>query len=399
MVAKLGPPKEWRMRYQARALEVAVVAVVACSDAISSRDRTNSAPPVAVVVVSLAASARTVGQTTQATAALRDAANDELTDRVVSWSSGNPMVATVSGAGLVTAVAVGTANIIATSEGHSGQAALTVTAATDSWAPGNGEPVYDAATQSLILQDDFNGYANRAAMMSAYPVGRFTEYVELTTGRGGSGGAARLNYGQGAAYDIIFGPEERLLHVGGWNGTLPRKAGPYTHFFFTTWFRPSAGSDPAANDESGIKGFTFWYSGPESSGRYQNAVNRLDQDGRTRGPRGANPDNAESGLNLYKTPDGRAPLWSTFADGQWHRFTIEIYAGGDPSGHKGERYWVDGTLIYDDIDQPVGHESSANHYSYSSPIRHWMVFGNFVVEGVRSPFFTLDFDDWIAWTP
>ena len=352
-----------------------------------------------MVVVSLAASASTVGQTTQATAAVRDAANDELTDRVVSWSSGNPTVATVSSAGLVTAVAAGTATIIATSEGHSGAAAFTVTAATDSWHPGNSEPVYDPATQSLILRDDFNGYANRAAMMSAYPVGRFTEYVQLITGRGGSGGAARLSYGVGGAYDILFGPETRLDRVGGWNGTLPQKAGPYTHFFFSTWFRFSAGADPAANNSSGIKGFMFWHNGPEVGGRYQNAINQLNEDGRTRGPRGANPDNAQSGFNLYKTPDGRAPLFSTIADGQWHRFTIELYAGGDPSGHKGERYWVDGTLIYDDIDLPIGQGTSADHYNYTYPVRHWMVFGNFVDESARSPFFTFDVDDWMAWTP
>jgi hypothetical protein len=298
----------------------------------------------------------------------------------------------------VTAVAAGSANVIATSEGITGTRALVVSVATQPPPTGSGEPVFSATTQSLIVRDDFN-YTSRSAMMSAYPVGRFTEYVDLVAGRAGSSGAARLSYGVGGAYDILFGPEGRLDRVGGWNGTLPQKAGPYSHFYFSTWFRFSAGADPTTNNGSGIKGFMFWHNGPEVGGRYQNAINQLNQDGRARGPKGANPDNAQSGFNLYKTSDGRAPLFSTLADGQWHRFTIEIYAGADPSGHKGERYWIDGQPIYDDVDLPIGQGTTADHYNYNYAVRHWMLFGNFVTEGAVSPFFTLDVDDWMAWTP
>jgi uncharacterized protein YjdB len=86
--------------------------------------------PVASVSVALAASSRNPGQTTQATATLRDANNNVLTGRAITWSSGTPGVATVSPSGLVTALAVGTAAIIASCEGQSGSATLTVTAAT-----------------------------------------------------------------------------------------------------------------------------------------------------------------------------------------------------------------------------------------------------------------------------
>jgi hypothetical protein len=258
---------------------------------------------------------------------------------------------------------------------------------------GEGEPTY-VTHQSLIVRDDFDQYASIGAALNAYPANRGTEFTELTTGHGGSGKAMRLKYGIGGADDIIVGPEGRLSQAGGWNGTLPQKAGPYTHFFFTAWFRFSAGANPAANDGSGVKGFMFW----TGSGRYQNAINQLSADGQTRGPKAANPNNAQSGMNLYKTPDGRAPLFSSYADGQWHRFTIEIYAGNDRSGHRGERYWVDGSLIYSDIDMRVGTGTAADHYDYSLPITHFMVFGNFVSASARSPFFTFDIDDWMAWT-
>src|SRR5687767_2230963 len=85
--------------------------------------------PVASTSVELAASSLNPGQTTQATATTRDASNAVLTGRAVSWSSSNSAVATVSGSGLVTAIAAGTVQITATSEGRSGSAALTVTSA------------------------------------------------------------------------------------------------------------------------------------------------------------------------------------------------------------------------------------------------------------------------------
>ena len=84
---------------------------------------------VASVAVSLAATSLSPGQTTQATATTYDSANNVLTGRTISWASSNISVATVSAAGLVTAVAPGTSQITATSEGKSGSAAIAVTTA------------------------------------------------------------------------------------------------------------------------------------------------------------------------------------------------------------------------------------------------------------------------------
>jgi len=83
--------------------------------------------PVSTVSVQLAASSLTAGQTTQATATLRDVAGNLLTGRAIAWSSSNASIATVNASGLVTAQAAGTATITATSEGKSGGASLTVT--------------------------------------------------------------------------------------------------------------------------------------------------------------------------------------------------------------------------------------------------------------------------------
>ena len=101
-------------------------------NAVSGAAPSAPAAPGAVttVDVSLNASTLAVNQTAQATATLRDASGNVLTGRTIVWSSSSPAVASVSASGLVTAVAAGVATIVATSEGKTGSAALTVTAAT-----------------------------------------------------------------------------------------------------------------------------------------------------------------------------------------------------------------------------------------------------------------------------
>lgn len=88
----------------------------------------NAVPPAPVksVQVTLAQSTLDVGQTTQATAVLKDAAGNTLTGRPVSWTSLDDAVARVSPSGLVTAYGGGTIAILATSEGITGAASVTV---------------------------------------------------------------------------------------------------------------------------------------------------------------------------------------------------------------------------------------------------------------------------------
>ncbi len=94
---------------------------------------------VASVTVSPTSANVGVGTTVQLTATLKDSAGNVLTGRAVTWTSSASGVATVSGSGLVTGVAAGTATITATSGGKSGAAVVTVTASsgspiTDPWA-------------------------------------------------------------------------------------------------------------------------------------------------------------------------------------------------------------------------------------------------------------------------
>ena len=110
-------------------LAFAVIAAASCGP--HQPDLTvggGSESPVATVEVSLAQSIG-VNQSTQAVAITKDASGTTVTGRTVTWSSANATIASVTASGLVKGLAAGTASIIATSEGKTGSAMLTVTAA------------------------------------------------------------------------------------------------------------------------------------------------------------------------------------------------------------------------------------------------------------------------------
>ena len=87
---------------------------------------TITVPPVTTINVTAPSVTLQPGGTTQAAAALLDASGAATTNRVSTWSSSNPAVATVSASGLVTAIAMGSTNITVTSEGVTGSLTITV---------------------------------------------------------------------------------------------------------------------------------------------------------------------------------------------------------------------------------------------------------------------------------
>lgn len=128
-----------------------------------------TAPPVTPVVttitVSLAASSLEAGTTTTASAAVLDQNNAAITGKTVAWSSDNQSVATVTSTGVVTGVAPGTANIIATLDGKDGRASSTITG----W-------VFDGA---IFTNADFGGKAGGLADVAVIRLndGRFRMFI------------------------------------------------------------------------------------------------------------------------------------------------------------------------------------------------------------------------------
>jgi hypothetical protein len=112
---------------QARGFLLLALAAAACGgDATSPPPPPPPPAPVARVAVTPASVDLVPAETEQLTAVTLDAADQPLTGRPVTWESSAGTVATVSASGLVTAVGPGSADIIATSEGKSSSARITV---------------------------------------------------------------------------------------------------------------------------------------------------------------------------------------------------------------------------------------------------------------------------------
>jgi hypothetical protein len=101
--------------------------VVATANGLTAQAPVTIVPvPVATVNVAPVTFSLVVGTTQQLTAVTHDAAGNVLTGRVVTWAASDQSKATVDANGLVTAVAAGTTNITATSEGKTGAAQVIV---------------------------------------------------------------------------------------------------------------------------------------------------------------------------------------------------------------------------------------------------------------------------------
>lgn len=103
--------------------------ILACCGGSGSKSSTSTTPgPVAKIVLSPASASLAIGATQQLTAAVSDANGNAITGTALTWVSSSPNVATVSGSGLVTAVAAGSANVTAASGAITSAAvAITVT--------------------------------------------------------------------------------------------------------------------------------------------------------------------------------------------------------------------------------------------------------------------------------
>jgi len=169
--------------------------------------------PVATVTVSPSSASVSVGQTVQLTATPRDANGNALSGRVVTWASSNTSVATVSGAGLVTGRAAGSATIAATSEAKSGAAVVTVQAsppppgcAVSSLTWGN-TPLAAAQTGSFTVEFDAtpNGTGLDAVTgLSAGPAAAFADLAVIVRFNSGGTIDARNGGAYGAASAIAY---------------------------------------------------------------------------------------------------------------------------------------------------------------------------------------------------
>ncbi len=100
--------------------------ITATSEGKSGSATVTVSVPASEVVVTLPQPGLSVGFNLQAAATVKDASGNPVQGQPVTWSSSNTAVATVSQTGVVTGVARGNADIIATSSGKSGSASVGV---------------------------------------------------------------------------------------------------------------------------------------------------------------------------------------------------------------------------------------------------------------------------------
>lgn len=134
------------------------MAITATSEAKAGTATLNvTAIPVGSVTVTPTSASVVAGATVQLSTTVKDSVGTTVTDRLVTWTTSNSAVASVSSTGLVTGVAAGSAMIIATSETRVGISAITITAlsSTSRWVTGYWvgyqESMYPAAQVDMSL--------------------------------------------------------------------------------------------------------------------------------------------------------------------------------------------------------------------------------------------------------
>ena len=229
--------------------------------------------PVASVTVDPATVSLTTGATQQITATPRDAQGNPLADRAVTWESQNTAVATVSPAGLITAVAPGTTTVTATSEGKVGTVTVTVTApavGSISVSPGSAT-VYVAATtplsatvrdvNNLVLQGMAVSWSSdqpqtASGSQSGVVTGLAPGVVTITASSGGKAGTAAITVQLAPVATVTVTPSTLNLRdrngerTGNLSATLRDALGNELTGREVTW--SSSNAQVATVNESGV---------------------------------------------------------------------------------------------------------------------------------------------------
>jgi hypothetical protein len=210
------------------------------------------------------------------------------------------------------------------------------------------EPVYNSTTDTLVFQDNLDGYADIVSMGAA-PQGTTPRIVpnpspvttstavdtgsnQLVTGRGGTGKAMRMLY-SGANQDSA---KYTTLNV-------PATPNLATHYF-TYWARITP--NPAFTTYlPSIKWFELWHQ----NDRMQfNTHDHLPCP--ISGPQDTYWQIYDTG-GRESTCQGNQPIGPWFADlddGQWHRYTYQYRPNSFVGARDGiARMWIDGTKVLD----------------------------------------------------
>jgi uncharacterized protein YjdB len=238
-----------------RALRAGIVEVIATTGPKTGRATitvtAGSSVIVGSVTVTPGTAAGAVGDAAQFSAEVKDATGNVMTGQSVTWRSTNSAVISVTTSGYATAVGGGTAAIVATTGGKSGQATITVTGATQPPAtgvasvtitPGSTSGAIGAIAQLSAAVKDANGNAlsgqavtwssSAPSLVSVTGTGLVTALlagnVTITATSGGKSGTATVSVTGGvtppqpppSGSEPMFQSGQRLIWKDTFNGGL-----------------------------------------------------------------------------------------------------------------------------------------------------------------------------------
>jgi Bacterial Ig-like domain (group 2) len=315
---------------------------------------------VASVAVSLTPGTIQIGQTSQATAITRDANNNVLTGRVITWTSSNTGIATVSASGLVTAIAAGSATITALSETKTGTSAITVTDPP----PSGGGPVWrgnEPSGMTSIKERSFSSLTEDASWSALESPG--ASIATDGTAPHSPSGTLHFNYPAGFAGGSSAANSETSV-------------GSYRVFYFCYWIKHSSNWQ---GHNTGISkhGYVWMGNNPlfvyEAEGAGSGPLStRMALQGVVAQPNG----DGWYGQNLVPS--------ATFTRGQWDY--VEILLTGNTSGT------ADGAM---DVYLNGVHVSHWTNIQYSSGTTQWNLFRIYPVWGGIGD--VVNADQYLAW--
>lgn len=173
-----------------RAASVILTSAVlaACRDTTGEADQN----PVAMVTVAPPSLSLPVGEARPLQARAEDAEGREVTGKTVVWTTSNPAIVTVSSTGVITAKAIGSAQVAANIAGRSGLAAVVVVqrpVASVAVIPAMGEVIMAASIDLQAVTYDVSG-----GVLSGRPVAWATSNSNVATVNG-SGRVSGVNVG------------------------------------------------------------------------------------------------------------------------------------------------------------------------------------------------------------
>jgi hypothetical protein len=264
----------------------------------------------------------------------------------VTWSSSNPNVATVGTSGVVSALATGNANIIATSEGKTGSASLTVAAAV-----GTVDTLFSDGFESGALGDPGRwhdivgtGAAIVTASAEGISAGSGTKVLKLTPS--GVGMTHFVATGSTSPYERLR-LSFRLLRSADYsaNGGLRSGGirGSTTQWgsFGVGWGTPGSCPDDPNNVNQQEFMFAYVHNDPAAWAlrTYTNWIGELKLT--------QNPPTCGGGYAIAPGNNPQATYYDlnfAVAAGTWHRYEIEVQLNDVGQANGWQRIWVDGVL-------------------------------------------------------